>query len=62
MRTITVTSSGPFNDNINIKVDGISLEANLLNNQANAILDKAEREGKIKRGPFGEVIFTDKQS
>jgi hypothetical protein len=62
MRTITATASGSFSDNIDIKVNGISLEAHLLNNQLNAILDKAEREGKVKRGQFGEVIFCDKQS
>jgi hypothetical protein len=62
MRTITASASGPFDDNIDIKVNGISMEAHLLNNQVNALLDKAERDGKVKSGPFGEVIFTDKQS
>jgi hypothetical protein len=69
MRIITAIASGLFNDQriwdtptIDVMVDGLPLEMVMLNNSLNARLDEAEAKGQIKRGPFGEVIFTDKQT
>jgi hypothetical protein len=63
--TATATASGNWTDpnNWDIRINGNTLKGvgqDGLMQQVNALVDRAEREGKCNRLPFGQIEVLDK--